>query len=175
MIKELSLTIISPSPLIFSHLMDSLGSSFEASRAFIFFPVSLTVLEFSGSQSVVLEPAAAPGSLFSSVQPLSRVRLFSTPPAPLSMGFPKQEYWSGLPFSSPGDLPDSGTEPRSPALQADTLPSEPPGKSLEMCWVLTVENLENIDKCERSNPKQKLLCNSLRGKHYFNILTFFSY
>ena len=68
MIKELSLTIISPAPLIFSHLMDSLGSSFEASHAFIFFPVSLTVLEFSGSQSVVLEPAAAPGSLFSSVQ-----------------------------------------------------------------------------------------------------------
>ena len=76
------------------------------------------------------------------------------------MGFPRQEYWSGLPFSSPGDLPDPGTEPRSPALQADTLPSEPPGKSLEMCWGLIVENLENIDKCERSSPKQKLLRNS---------------
>ena len=48
--------------------------------------------------------------------------------APLSMGFSRQEYWSGLPFSSPGDLPNSGIEPRSPALQANSLPSEPPGK-----------------------------------------------
>ena len=45
------------------------------------------------------------------------------------MGFSKQEYWSGLPFPSPGDLPDPRIEPRSPALQADSLPSEPPGKS----------------------------------------------
>ena len=44
------------------------------------------------------------------------------------MGFSKQEYWSGLPFPSPGDLPDPGIEPRSPSLQADALPSEPPGK-----------------------------------------------
>ena len=49
---------------------------------------------------------------------------------PLSMGFPRQEYWSGLPFPSPGDLLDPGTEPRSPALQADALPSEPPGSFL---------------------------------------------
>ena len=47
---------------------------------------------------------------------------------PPSMGFSRQEYWSGLPFPSPGDLPDAGIEPRSPALQADALPSEPPGK-----------------------------------------------
>ena len=45
-----------------------------------------------------------------------------------SMGFSRQECWSGLPFPSPGDLPDPGIEPRSPALQADALPSEPPGK-----------------------------------------------
>ena len=44
------------------------------------------------------------------------------------MGFLGQEYWSGLPFPPPGDLPDPGTEPRSVALQADSLPSEPPGK-----------------------------------------------
>ena len=60
---------------------------------------------------------------------LSRIRFFATPwtvacQAPLSMGFPRQEYWSGLLFPSPGDLPDPGIEPRSPALQAD-LPSEP--------------------------------------------------
>ena len=50
------------------------------------------------------------------------------PQAPLSMGFSRQEYWSGLPFPPPGDLPGTGIEPRSPALQADSLASEPPGK-----------------------------------------------
>ena len=48
--------------------------------------------------------------------------------APLSMGFSRQEYWSGLPFPSPGDLPGPGIEPGSPALQTDALLSEPPGK-----------------------------------------------
>ena len=47
--------------------------------------------------------------------------------APLSMRFSRQEHWSGLPFPSPGDVPDPGIEPRYPALQADSLPSEPPG------------------------------------------------
>ena len=46
----------------------------------------------------------------------------------LSMGFPRQEYWSGLPFPSPGIFPDPGTEPRSTVLQEDSLPSKPPGK-----------------------------------------------
>ena len=67
------------------------------------------------------------------VKSLSCVWLFVTPwtedrQAPLSMGFSREEYWSGLPFPSPGDLSDPGTEPVSPALQADTLRSEPPGK-----------------------------------------------
>ena len=62
-------------------------------------------------------------------QSLIRVRLFATlwtvaRQAPLSMDFSRQEYWSWLPFPSPGDLPDPGIEPRSPALQADALPSE---------------------------------------------------
>ena len=48
--------------------------------------------------------------------------------APLFMGFPRQEYWIGLPFPPPGDLPDPGIEPEIPALPADSLPSEPPGK-----------------------------------------------
>ena len=47
---------------------------------------------------------------------------------PLSVGFPRHEYRSGLPLPSPGDLPDPGVEPSSPALQADSIPSEPPGK-----------------------------------------------
>jgi len=46
------------------------------------------------------------------------------------MRFPRQEYWSGLPFSSPGDLPNPGIEPRSPALQADYFPAELLGKPL---------------------------------------------
>ena len=52
--------------------------------------------------------------------------------APPSMGFSRQEDWSGLPFPSPGDLPDPGIERRSPALHADTLTSEPPGKPLTL-------------------------------------------
>ena len=52
--------------------------------------------------------------------------------APLSAGFSRQEYWSGLPFPSPGDVPDPGIEPRSPTLQADDLTSEPPGKPKEL-------------------------------------------
>ena len=56
--------------------------------------------------------------------------------APLSVGFSRQEYWSGLPFPSLGDLPDPGIEPGSPALQADYLPSEPPGKPLQFGVVL---------------------------------------
>ena len=65
------------------------------------------------------------------VKSLSRVRLFTTPwtvayQASPSMEFSKQEYWSGLLFPSPGDLPNTGIEPRSPALRAGALPSEPP-------------------------------------------------
>ena len=68
-----------------------------------------------------------------SLQSLSHVQLFAFPwtvahQAPLSMEFFRQEYWNGLPFPSPGDLPDPGIEPGSPALQADSLPSEPPWK-----------------------------------------------
>ena len=67
------------------------------------------------------------------VRLLSHVRLFATPwtvayQALLSMGFSRQEYWSGLPFPSPVDLPDPGIKPGLPALQADALPSEPPVK-----------------------------------------------
>ena len=56
---------------------------------------------------------------------------------PPSMGFSRQEYWSGLPFLSAGDLPDPGIEPRSSALQADALTSEPPGKPIEILKPVT--------------------------------------
>ena len=65
---------------------------------------------------------------------LSPVPLFATPrtipyQAPQSMEFSRQEYWSGVPLPSPGDLSNPGIEPGSPALQGDALPSEPPEKS----------------------------------------------
>ena len=74
------------------------------------------------------------------VKSLSHVRLFETPwtisyQAPLSMEFFRQEYWSGLPFPSPGALPNTGIEPGSPALQADALPSEPPGKPAYLTYM----------------------------------------
>ena len=70
---------------------------------------------------------------WSKVKSLSRVLLFVAPwtvahQAPLSVGFSRREYWSGLPFPSPGELPDPGIEPGSPALLTDALPSEPAGK-----------------------------------------------
>ena len=73
------------------------------------------------------------------------VTLWTVPcQAPLSMGFFWQEYWSGLPFPSPGDLPNPGAEPRSPALQADSLPSEPPGTPHWHSKKLKIENLANL-------------------------------
>ena len=65
-------------------------------------------------------------------------RVYATPrtvacQAPLSMEFSKQEYWSGLPFPSPGDFSRPGIEPGSPALQADSLPSELSGKPQQIC------------------------------------------
>ena len=79
------------------------------------------------------------GPLKVKMKSLSHVRLFATPwtvdyQAPPSMGFSRQEYWSGLPLPSPGNLSDSGIEPGSPALQADALPSEPPGKPDMGCY-----------------------------------------
>ena len=74
---------------------------------------------------------------------LSRVPLFATPwtvahQAPPSMGFSRQEYWSGLPFPSPGDLPDPGIESRSPTFQAEALTSEPPGAKFSHKLDITV-------------------------------------
>ena len=79
---------------------------------------------------------------WSEVKSLSRVRLLVTPwtivlQATLSMAFPRQEYCSGLLFPFPGDLPNPGIEPRSPALQAGSLPSKPQGKPLR--YVLSMK------------------------------------
>ena len=72
---------------------------------------------------------------------------------PLTTRFSRQEYWSGLPFPLLGDLPDPGIEPRSSAMQADSLPSQPPGKpklgwcpEIGMNWELSLRYLESEDK-----------------------------
>ena len=85
------------------------------------------------------------------VKSLSRVRLFVTPwtvayQAPLSMGFSRQEYWSGLPFPSPGEFPDPGIEPGFPALEADALISEPQGKPTKWIRVLVSVKFRNLMK-----------------------------
>ena len=64
------------------------------------------------------------------------------PGKPLSMGFSRQEYWSGLSHPSPGDLPNPGIEPRSPSLQADALTSEPPGRPTPWEALLVVKYLK---------------------------------
>ena len=80
---------------------------------------------------------------------LSHIRLFATPwtvayQAP-SMGFSRKEYWSGLLFPSPGDLPDPGIKPGSPALQADALSSEPPGKMIQPLWRTVQKFLKKLE------------------------------
>ena len=74
---------------------------------------------------------------------LSCVQVFETPgtvahQAPLTMGFPRQEYWSRLPFPSPADLPDPRIEPVSPELQKDSLPLEPLGiqEMHDVCYLM---------------------------------------
>ena len=83
---------------------------------------------------------------------LSHVQLSVTPwtlghQAPLSMGFSRQKYWSGLPFPSPGDLPDPGIKPRSSALQAAPLLSEPPGKFETISGFRNDYGMHSINNC----------------------------
>ena len=87
------------------------------------------------------------------VKSLSCVRLFATPWTIAyqdypSMGFSRQEYWSGLPFPSPGDIPNPEIEPGSPALEADALTSEPPGKPQRLLLLgrKVMTNLDSILK-----------------------------
>ena len=106
------------------------------------------------------------------VKSLSRVRLFANPwtvayQAHPSMGFFRQEDWSGLPFPSPGDLPDPEIEPGSSALQADTLPSETPGKPQEY-W----SGLLCPPSGDLPNPGIKLGCLTLQADFFFHFLFF---
>ena len=80
------------------------------------------------------------------------------------MGFSRQECWSGLPFPSPGDLPDPGIEPGPPAFQEDALPSEPPGKILppELCYFLRSNNIQ-FTTTTKSFQSCPTLCNPIDG------------
>ena len=103
---------------------------------------------------------------------LSRVRLFATPwtvahqrtVAPLSIEFSRQESWSGLPFLPPGDIPDPGIEPWSPALQADSLPLEPPEKLL-----IPLNHTDLSQICSRISALENLL---LKLLHFFNFIIY---
>ena len=82
--------------------------------------------------------------------------------APLSLEFSRQEYWIGQPFPSPGDLPNPGIEPRSPTLQADSLPSEPPVKPVKLDKDF-LKSYFNVLK----NLKRKHEQNEDRNEKYF--------
>ena len=107
---------------------------------------------------------------------LSHLQLFATPwtgtcQAPLSMGFSRQEYWSGLPFPSPGNLPNPGIEPRYPALQVDALLSEPPGTQsqihpasrLDQATLLPA-SCSSSQACEQLPLSLPVLLGTQRGK-----------
>ena len=98
------------------------------------------------------------------VQVLSCIRLFATPwsvalQAPLSMGFPRQEYWSGLPFPPPGDLPDPGIEPVFPALADGCFTTESPGKPSENLRRLQIKRREEKSK----SPEVPVLAEDRHG------------
>ena len=109
------------------------------------------------------------------VKSLSRVRLFAIPwtvfyQASLSMGFSRQEYWTGLPFPSPRALPDPGIKPRSPALQADTLPSEPPPynsfSTFQPWWTFKKANQIMLPSCSIIHALPKHLKSKLLPMAY---------
>ena len=103
-----------------------------------------------------------------------------SPPGPLSSEFSRQEYWIGLPFPSPGNLPDPGIKVGSPALQAGSLPSEPPGKSNNLIFFLVVAYHLSLCSIHVANGREE--CGHMNGvvfhrassiSHYFVSDTFF--
>ena len=114
------------------------------------------------------------------VKLLSHVQLFATPwtvtyETSPSMGFSRQEYWSGLPFPSPGDLPDPGIKPGSPALQADALTSEPPGKPKNTgrgCYFLLQGNFltQGLNLCVLHWQEDFYNCVPWETQHKYSII-----
>ena len=94
---------------------------------------------------------------------------------PPSLGFSRQEHWSGLPFPSPGDLPGPGIKPRSPSLQADSLPAEPPGKPSYMFLHIYIYTHTYIYKCHNGDFGKQKFYNKLsinKIKMFFSWLIF---
>ena len=85
------------------------------------------------------------------------------------MGFFRKEYWSGLPFSLPGDLPDPGIQPASPALQANSLPTEALGNPIKEA-ISFVQTLTGGTKIART--KEYLLCSNLLTRHWAYMTSF---
>ena len=109
-------------------------------------------------------------SVYSESVSHSVVPIFATPwtvahQAPLSIGFSRQEYWSGLPFPSPGDLPNPGIEPRSLTLQADSSPFEPPGKP-QYIVVIIIKTCPLVCSATGSHIIPKLTTLSPRKNHW---------
>ena len=96
-----------------------------------------------------MSPANAPPRLV--LKLLNHVKLFETPWSVQSIEFSRLEYWSGEPFPSPGDLPNPGIKPRSPPLQADSLPAEPQGKP-KNTGVGSLSLLQGIFPTQELNP-----------------------
>ena len=130
-------TCPSRSPLLYSHFL-IMSKDFANFRKFLL--SSIVRGQSTSGHFITYKLWFKDNTLFWKwVKSLSRVRLFATPltvayQAPPSIGFSRQEYWSGLSFPSPGDLPDPGIEPGSLAFQADALTSEPPGKPT-LFWI----------------------------------------
>ena len=123
----------------------------------------------------IIEKTKVPKRWKVKVKSLNRVWLFKTPrtvayQASPSMGFSRQEYCSGLPFPSPGYLPNPGIKPRSHALQADTLPSEPPREFQKNIYFCFIDYAKAFD-CVDYNKLWKILNEMGRPDHLTCILS----
>ena len=112
------------------------------------------------------------------VQSLSLVWLFATPwtiahQAPLSMGFSRQEYWSGLPCPSPGDLPDPGINPSSPALAGGFFTAEPPGNPIYFSATSMILKSSKLQACSSWDRKVKVLKRELKYPQVFQVGSWF--
>ena len=122
-------------------------------------------------------PSKQQQALWFVVQLLSHVRLFASlwivaHQAPLSMGFPRQEYWSGLPFPSPGDLCNPGIEPASlvsPALTGGFFTTEPPGKPEHQAWYLLIKQTGQEVESEMNVLWSSQECLLLDAQHFSDV------
>ena len=137
---EIKLIFLPWTLMIFSYWMNYLELLSNPKVPAEYFTKTFILYNF-GSENVIIQALYI---LILEVKSFSCVRLFATVAyqAPLSMGFSRQEYWSGLPFPSPGDLPDPGIDPGLPHCRHMLLTSQPTGKSQPVYWYWLI--LKNI-------------------------------